>query len=255
MQGSSLYPFQPVLDVSSSIGTALHEGFGGITPLLDLGLTESNSQGAYLHYADLPNAAAKLVAWSGISPIAATVPLELQGPLVKAAFSRNTPLVLQEGAWEHAAFGGLPEFRKNRFEGVVSVPLLESGQTVGLLNVCRAQKTALKPRELSFLLSLSVPIGALLTASSARLALEREVEKLTQQLADRKILERAKGLIQSRFEFTEEQAYYCIRNLSRRRRTPMRQIAEEVIATKASGVTAGDAQLAARESSQARSAA
>jgi AmiR/NasT family two-component response regulator len=55
------------------------------------------------------------------------------------------------------------------------------------------------------------------------------VEKLTRQLEDRGVLERAKGLIQARLGWTEEQAYFCIRNLSRRRRTPMRKVALEVI--------------------------
>jgi AmiR/NasT family two-component response regulator len=106
----------------------------------------------------------------------------------------------------------------------------------GLLNVCRTQRVSLKPREFAFLLSLTAPIAALLAASAARLTLEREVEKLTQQLADRKIMERAKGVLQSRFQWTEEQSYLCLRNLSRRRRTPMRLVAQEVIASVAAAV-------------------
>ena len=52
---------------------------------------------------------------------------------------------------------------------------------------------------------------------------------LNRRLADRKLLERAKGLLQTRFRWTEEQAYLHLRNISRRRRTPMREIAQEVI--------------------------
>ena len=55
------------------------------------------------------------------------------------------------------------------------------------------------------------------------------MDKLTRQLEDRGLVERAKGLIQARLGFNEEQAYFCLRNLSRRRRTPMREIALEVI--------------------------
>jgi AmiR/NasT family two-component response regulator len=36
-------------------------------------------------------------------------------------------------------------------------------------------------------------------------------------------------LIQARFQWSEEQAYLHLRNLSRRRRTPLREIALEVI--------------------------
>jgi len=217
------------------------ESFGAIAPLLDLALTESNAQGAYLHHFDRPNSAARLVVWSGLSPIAAAVSLEVHGAAVRTHFERHTPIVLQDGAASYHRFEIFPEFRKNRFEGVVSIPLLDAGDVVGMLDICRSQSAGWQPREFSFLLSLSVPIGALLAASAARLSLEREVEKLTQQLADRKLLERAKGLIQSRFEWTEEQAYLCLRKLSRQRRTPMREIALEIIATAASGISREEA--------------
>jgi signal transduction protein with GAF and PtsI domain len=216
-------------------------GYEAITPLLDLALTESNAQGAYLYVVDTTNAMARLLLWSGLSPIAAAVPREFEGAAVRALFSRTTPLVMRDYAWEHPSFAPLPEFQKNHFAGVSSIPLLESGQVIGLLNVCRSEPAPLKPREFSFLLSLGVPVGALLTVSAARFGLEREVEKLTQQLADRKVMERAKGLIQARFAWTEEEAYFCIRNLSRRRRTPMREIAEEVILTGASEITLDEA--------------
>jgi AmiR/NasT family two-component response regulator len=87
-------------------------------------------------------------------------------------------------------------------------------------------------------MSLSVPIAGLLAASEARLGLTQEVERLARQLLDRKVLDRAKGLIQSRFDWTEEQAYFCLRNISRRTRTPMRQVAQEVIESGASVIAA-----------------
>jgi AmiR/NasT family two-component response regulator len=48
-------------------------------------------------------------------------------------------------------------------------------------------------------------------------------------LADRKLLDRAKGLLQASFQWTEEEAYLHLRRTSRQRRTPMRDIAREVI--------------------------
>jgi GAF domain-containing protein len=212
---------------SASIFTG--ESHQAVAPLLDLALAETNAQGAYVYHFDPGAANARAVAWTGLSPIAGTVALEVRGGAIRVHFGRPAPIVLQNASWSDARFEMLPEFRKNRFEGVVSIPLLDAGQVVGMLNVCRSRSVALQPRELSFLLGLSVPIGALLAALAARLNLEREVEKLTRQLADRGIVERAKGLIQAHLGWTEEQAYYCIRNLSRRRRMPMRDIALEVI--------------------------
>jgi len=96
---------------------------------------------------------------------------------------------------------------------------------VGIANFCRARAMALPPRELSFLLSLSLPLGALLNGEAVRERLERA----TQLLADRKVLERAKGLLQANLGWSEEDAYLHIRRLSRQSRIPMRDIAREVI--------------------------
>jgi signal transduction protein with GAF and PtsI domain len=147
----------------------------------------------------------------------------------KAHFERSAPLILHEKAWSDARFAALPEFDRHRFEGVASIPLLESGAVIGLLNVCRSHRAGLQGSALSFLLSLSVPLSALVAAEAAKADLRREVDNLNRRLADRKLLERAKGLLQTRFRWTEEQAYLHLRNISRRRRTPMREIAQEVI--------------------------
>jgi AmiR/NasT family two-component response regulator len=74
-------------------------------------------------------------------------------------------------------------------------------------------------------MSLSLPLGTLLIASTLR----DRLQKAAQELADRKVFERAKGLLQARFQWTEEEAYLRIRRLSRRCRTPMRDIAQLVI--------------------------
>ncbi|HLH20003.1 MAG TPA: ANTAR domain-containing protein [Bryobacteraceae bacterium] len=235
MQASTLFSSESSLNPLA--GFPGENGYSAITPLLDLALTEANAQGAYLYSVDPQKAEARLLLWSGLSPIASTTPLELRGRDVRNAFSRTAPLVVHENAWEHPSLAPLAEFRKNRLEGAVSIPLLEAGQAVAFLNVCRSGRLPVKPREFSFLLSLGIPVGALLAASMARRNLEREVERLTQQLADRKLLDRAKGLIQARFDWTEEQAYFCIRNLSRRTRTPMREIAQEVIESGASQIS------------------
>ena len=49
------------------------------------------------------------------------------------------------------------------------------------------------------------------------------------QLEDRKLVERAKGIIQKKYNTTEEDAYFRLRNQSRRLRRSMRELAEAVI--------------------------
>jgi AmiR/NasT family two-component response regulator len=69
-----------------------------------------------------------------------------------------------------------------------------------------------------------------LTPSAAEVeTLRGEIEKLTQKLAARRILERAKGILQAEFGWTEEEAYFHVRGLSRQNRIPMREIAINAI--------------------------
>ncbi|MGH8894020.1 MAG: ANTAR domain-containing response regulator [Actinomycetes bacterium] len=60
--------------------------------------------------------------------------------------------------------------------------------------------------------------------------LEREVEGLRERLETRKLVDRAKGLLQSRLGLDEAQAYRWVQRTSMDRRMSMREVAEMVIA-------------------------
>ena len=49
------------------------------------------------------------------------------------------------------------------------------------------------------------------------------------QLAERKVVERAKGLLQQRLGVSEDEAYQRLREESRRQRRPMRDVAEAML--------------------------
>jgi GAF domain-containing protein len=208
-----------------------------IEPVIELAITQANAQGAYVYRFDQENVRATLSAFVGPAP----VNREVSGPPARLHFDRRTPIVLQDGAATDWRFAELPEFKGGRFEGVVSVPLVDQAEVVGMASFCRIRRAAFRPTELAFLLGLSLPLGALLTTSTLR----EELQKTTQLLADRKLLERAKGLLQESLGWTEEEAYLQIRRLSRQQRTPMRNIARQLI-------QAGEIQAAEIQAGEAR---
>lgn len=212
-----------------------------IHPLLELSLAQTNSQGAYLYRLDRDPDGLELVAWSGraVSDIE-TFDAELRPQAAGWHRENLSAVILDREAWSDWRFERFPEFLRNRFQAAASVPLLDRGQVVGIVNICRLGATAYQAREAAFLRSLSLPLGALLAHSVERVKLASEVEELSRKLADRKLLERAKGLLQASRQWTEEQAYIYIRNTSRQRRTPMRDIAREIISL--AGVAPGGAQ-------------
>jgi hypothetical protein len=191
-----------------------------IAPLLESTLSQANLQGAYLYRFDRDTDSADLILWAGLAP--SDSPPPLASPAAREHFARTTLIVQRDDSWRDHRFAGLPEFERHRFQGVASVPVSDGGAILGIVNFCRLPGLSLKASELAFLLSLSLPLGALLS-------LPDQVARLTRQLADRKVIERAKGMLQSRFTWTEAEAYFHIRNASRQRRTPMREIALEVL--------------------------
>jgi response regulator NasT len=62
-------------------------------------------------------------------------------------------------------------------------------------------------------------------------ALEREVSTLSEQLDTRKLVERAKGLLQAKQGLSEPEAFKWIQRAAMDKRTTMRQVAEVVLET------------------------
>jgi uroporphyrinogen-III synthase len=190
-------------------------------------MTQANARGAYVYRFDRENARTTLAAFAGPAPesLADGDPAELTGDFARLHWDRKTPIVLHADAASDWRFGGFPELQDGRFAGVVSVPLLDSAQVVGLANFCRTGAASLSASALAFLMSLSLPLGALLAASTVR----EQLRQANRDLADRKLVERAKGILQAQLQVTEEAAYLRLRLISRRRRTPMAEIARELI--------------------------
>jgi GAF domain-containing protein len=202
-----------------------------IRPLLDLALAQTSAQGAYVYRFEAAGTSAWLAAWAGLAPHKdAGFSLDSADPTAWQP-AKRTPVVLHENAWADWRFRGLAEFERHRFEGVVSVPLIDGDQPVGVVNFCRSRRMTLLPRDLSLLLNTGVTLASLLTGATVRKKLETELDQARHLLEDRKLVERAKGLLQTRYQWTEERAYFHIRRLSRQKRVPMRSVAAQVVET------------------------
>src|SRR5262249_30981322 len=73
-------------------------------------------------------------------------------------------------------------------------------------------------------------IGFLVGAEIEMARLEEKSSQLTEELETRKVVERAKGILQRESGFTEEEAYLSLRRQSRQQRKSMKEIAESIVA-------------------------
>jgi uroporphyrinogen-III synthase len=72
-------------------------------------------------------------------------------------------------------------------------------------------------------------LGFLVGAEIEMARLETENTLLSERLESRKIIERAKGVLQRELHLTEEQAYLALQKQSRQRRKSMKELAEAII--------------------------
>lgn len=115
--------------------------------------------------------------------------------------------------------------RRSRLASLLSVPLLAGTKVIGTLNIYSREKRSFTAEEVGF--AQAVAGQAALALENARLIAESLEMKRT--LEARKIIERAKGILQHRHGVSEEQAYLDMRSESRRLRRPMRDLAEAII--------------------------
>ena len=121
---------------------------------------------------------------------------------------------------------------EDTYEALLSVPLLSSGEVIGVINVHHRHPHPHSTDEVALLTFVGEQMGgaiakSVLAEENARL-LEESAE-MRRQLETRKLVERAKGILQHRHNLTEEEAYLRLRNESRRLRRPMRELAEAII--------------------------
>jgi uroporphyrinogen-III synthase len=135
------------------------------------------------------------------------------------------PVALSEGAFEDPRFRFFNELPEDRYEAFLSVPVLCRGRLVGVINVQHREPHAHTDSEVRLISTLGFLVGA--EIEMARL--ETENSLLSQRLESRKIIERAKGILQRELRLTEEQAYLTLQKQSRQRRKSMKELAEAVI--------------------------
>jgi len=125
-----------------------------------------------------------------------------------------------------------PALVEDTYEAFLSVPLVNRGKAIGIVNIHHRQKHEHTPAEIATISFIGEQMGgaiakSLLEEENARLA--EETAEMKRQLETRKSVERAKGILQKRHNMTEEEAYLRMRNESRRLRRPMKDLADAII--------------------------
>ncbi|MEO5926606.1 MAG: ANTAR domain-containing protein [Bryobacteraceae bacterium] len=114
---------------------------------------------------------------------------------------------------------------EDTYDAFLSVPLMSQGTVAGVVNIHHREAHEHSAEELEAITFIAEQVGN----AVARAQLAEQVERLSDELATRKVVERAKGILMRNRGLTEEQAYLMLRGESRKGRRPMKQLAEAII--------------------------
>jgi uroporphyrinogen-III synthase len=135
------------------------------------------------------------------------------------------PVAISSHASEDPRFSFFANLPEDRFEAILSTPILCANRVVGVINLQHRESYTHSDLQIRLLSTIGVLVGA--EIERARLAAENS--ELTDRLETRKLVDRAKGVLQRDLALSEEEAYRTMQRESRQRRKSMREIAEAVI--------------------------
>jgi signal transduction protein with GAF and PtsI domain len=135
------------------------------------------------------------------------------------------PVAVGSHAFEDPRFQTFNELPEDRYEAFLSVPVVSRGKLVGVINLQHRRPHEHSRREIQVISTIGFLVGA--EIEMARLEVENT--QLSERLETRKILDRAKGILQRDLGITEEDAYLTIQRQSRQRRKTKKEIAEAII--------------------------
>ena len=119
-------------------------------------------------------------------------------------------------------FNGLPQ---DRYEAFLSVPIMHRDKLIGAINLQSRQPHVYTRREIRLISIVGVFVGKELE----RVHLEESNSQLSQELLTRKLVERAKGIVQRELGITEHEAYSTLRRQSRQSRRSLQDVAEAIV--------------------------
>src|SRR5271165_5886567 len=135
------------------------------------------------------------------------------------------PVAVAEKAALDPRFQFFHELPEDSYEAFLSVPLMCRGRVVGVINLQHREPHVYRRREIRLISTVGFLVGA--EIEMARL--EDANLNLSEQLQTRKIVERAKGILQRDLGLSEEQAYLALQRQSRQKRKAMKEIAEAIV--------------------------
>jgi uroporphyrinogen-III synthase len=135
------------------------------------------------------------------------------------------PVAIASHASDDPRFKAFKNIPEDDFEAMLCTPIVCAGRVIGVINLQHRLTYRHKAEEVRLLSTLGFLVGA----EIERARLEGENTQLQTRLETRKVVDRAKSVLQRDLLLSEDEAYLRMQTESRQRRKSMREIAEAVL--------------------------
>ncbi len=150
--------------------------------------------------------------------------VRLEGSVMEHVIRQGSPVIIPN-IHEETRFHYPDLARTSGLNSLLAAPLLSHGKAIGSINIYTQAVRGFSEAEISF---VKVAAGqAAIAIQNARLM--AETLEMKRSLEARKLIDRAKGILQYKHGLTEDEAYLRLREESRRVQRSMRDLAEAII--------------------------
>lgn len=134
-------------------------------------------------------------------------------------------VAIERQAYKDERFKFFEELPEDRYESFLSVPIIDGDGVAGVINVQNRLPYKFTQIQIKTVQSLV----KIIASAFANVALVRKVNHLEDKLEERKIIERAKGILMREKEMNEVQAYRFIQKEAMEKRKSMKDVASAII--------------------------
>jgi len=132
---------------------------------------------------------------------------------------------LNAKAFEDERFHAFTALRADKYEALLSVPLVYHTHVIGVLNVQHRLAHAFTDREVRLIQTIATATAGAI--ENARLF--EQTTLLNEALEARKLIEKAKGKLMKQYTLSEDEAYQWLKKRAMDLRKTMREVAEAVL--------------------------
>lgn len=135
------------------------------------------------------------------------------------------PVAIDEKAYLDSRFKYFQELPEDKYESFLSIPILDESGVVGVMNFQNNKPYTFSEEQITVLES----IGKIVASAFVNSALDEKILSLEEKLEERKIIEKAKGILMKARKLTEEEAFRVIRKEAMNKRKSLKEIAEAIL--------------------------